>query len=83
MADLCFVTTCMGRLSALRHTVGPMLDQPARAGVVVVDYSCPDGSGAWVEANHPTDRVVRVPQNAREANRRIAGRRRLMPPISA
>ncbi len=38
-----------------------MLDQADGASVVVVDYSCPDGSGDWVEANHPTARLVRVP----------------------
>jgi hypothetical protein len=61
MADLCFVTTCMGRLAALEQTVGPMLDQPGESSVVVVDYSCPDRSGDWVAANHPSARVVRVP----------------------
>jgi len=64
MADLCFVTTCMGRLSVLRQTLGPMLDQPG-ASCVVVDYSCPDRAGDWVEANHPEARVVRVPGQTR------------------
>lgn len=61
MADLCLVTTCMGRLAALRQTLGPMLDQPGGPPVVVVDYSCPDGAGDWVAANHPSARLVRVP----------------------
>jgi len=64
MAALCFVTTCMGRLAALRQTLGPMLDQPG-VSCVVVDYSCPDGAGEWVEANHPATRVVRVPGQTR------------------
>ena len=59
MSALCFVTTCMGRLAALRQTLGPLLDQPG-GSCVVVDYSCPDGAGDWVEANHPSARVVRV-----------------------
>jgi GT2 family glycosyltransferase len=54
----------MGRLAALRQTLGPMLDQPGRS-CVVVDYSCPDGAGDWVEAHHPAARVVRVPGQAR------------------
>ena len=28
---------------------------------MVVDYACPDRTGDWVEANHPSVRVVRVP----------------------
>ena len=43
MAAICFVTTCMGRLKALRHSLGPMLEQPG-GSCVVVDYSCPDGA---------------------------------------
>jgi GT2 family glycosyltransferase len=78
MADLSIVTTCMGRLAALRQTLGPMLDQPG-GSCVVVDYSCPDGAGDWVEAHHPSARVVRVPGQsgfnlaaARNAGARIA-----------
>jgi hypothetical protein len=60
MAELCFVTCCMGRLSSLRESLGPMVDQPG-SSCVVVDYSCPEGAGDWVLANHPSARVVRVP----------------------
>ena len=60
MATLCFVTTCMGRLSALRETLGSMTSQPG-CSCVVVDYACPDRAGDWVEAHHPETRVVRVP----------------------
>ena len=48
---------------ALRQTLGPMLDQPG-GSCVVVDYSCPDGAGDWVEAHHPSAWVVRVPGQA-------------------
>jgi glycosyltransferase involved in cell wall biosynthesis len=65
MGDLCLVTTCMGRLEKLRQTLGPMLAQEGGVPVVVVDYSCPDGAGGWVEANHPTARLVRVPGRSR------------------
>ncbi len=64
MAALTIVTTCMGRLAALRQTLGLMLRQPG-SSCVVVDYSCPDGAGDWVEANHPLARVVRVPGRSR------------------
>ncbi len=37
-----------------------MLAQPD-ASCVVVDYSCPDHCGDWVQENHPSARVVRVP----------------------
>ena len=78
MAAVCFVTTCMGRLTALRQSLGPMLAQP-EGSCVVVDYSCPDGAGDWVVANHPSVRVVRVPGQsqfnlaaARNAGARLA-----------
>ncbi len=63
MADICFVTTCMGRLAALRQSLGPILLQGASC--VVVDYSCPEHSGDWALASHPSARVVRVPGQTR------------------
>ncbi len=59
MTELCFVTTCMGRLTALRQSLGPMLAQGGSC--VVVDYSCPEGAGDWVLNNHPIARVIPVP----------------------
>jgi glycosyltransferase involved in cell wall biosynthesis len=64
MAALCFVTSCMGRLAPLRRTLDSMVRQPG-GSCIVVDYSCPDGAGDWVEANHPGVRVVRVPGQSR------------------
>jgi glycosyltransferase involved in cell wall biosynthesis len=63
MPDLTFVTTCMGRLAALQQSLRPMLVQGVTC--VVVDYSCPEGSGDWVEAAHPSAQVVRVLGQAR------------------
>jgi hypothetical protein len=60
MAQLTFVTVCMGRLAFLRQTLGRMAAQPDCA-TVLVDYSCPEHSGDWAEANVPAVRVVRVP----------------------
>jgi hypothetical protein len=58
---LCFITTCMGRLSSLEVSLPTLTCQP-EGDVVVVDYSCPDRSGDWVERHHPGCRVARVPQ---------------------
>ncbi len=57
--SLCFVITCMGRLSHLRQTLASAVAQSG-CSCVVVDYSCPERCGDWVEANHPQVRVVRV-----------------------
>jgi glycosyltransferase involved in cell wall biosynthesis len=62
MTQLCFVTACMGRLAALRQSLGATRAQGGPC--VVVDYSCPDGAGDWVEANHSLACVVRVPGQA-------------------
>ncbi len=53
------ITTCKGRLYHLKQTLGQMMSQPA-AEVVVVDYDCPDGTSAWVAANHPAAKLVHV-----------------------
>ena len=53
------ITTCKGRLEHLKRTLPRMLDQGA-AEVVVVDYSCPDGTGDWVRKNFPAALVVTV-----------------------
>jgi len=55
-----FITTCMGRLAALRRSLPTLCGQP-NSRVVVVDYSCPEQAGAWVETHFPECRVVRVP----------------------
>src|SRR5947207_437405 len=63
MAELCFVTTCKGRLASLKQALPTIAAQPG-CDCVVVDYSCPDECGAWVEANFPQVKVVRVPGRA-------------------
>jgi hypothetical protein len=55
-----FVTTCMGRLAHLQRSLPTWVGQPD-SNVLVVDWSCPDRCGDWVEANHPAVKVVRVP----------------------
>jgi hypothetical protein len=56
--DLCFITTCRGRLAHLQETLPMMVAQPGTE-TVVVDYDCPERAGDWVEANFPQARVVR------------------------
>lgn len=53
------VTTCMGRLAHLRETLPTWTAQPGLE-VVLVDWSCPEGSGAWVAAAFPGVKVVQV-----------------------
>ena len=53
------VTTCKGRLEHLKQSL-PRMAAQAGAEVIVVDYDCPDGAGAWVAENFPAVRVVRV-----------------------
>jgi glycosyltransferase involved in cell wall biosynthesis len=64
MPFITFVTTCRGRLNHLRETLPTFVRQPG-AAVVVVDYSCPEASGDWVEANFPQVEVVRSAGNPR------------------
>jgi glycosyltransferase involved in cell wall biosynthesis len=53
------ITTCKGRLEHLKQTLPRMLELGA-AEVIVVDYSCPDGTGAWVREHFPALRVIAV-----------------------
>lgn len=55
------VTTSMGRLDSLKQSVPLMLQQGSSTELIVVDYSCPLGSGSWVEENYPAAKVVRCP----------------------
>ncbi len=58
-ATIAIITICKGRLDHLKQTLPLMLDQAADE-LVVVDYGCPQGTGDWVEKNHPQCKVVRV-----------------------
>jgi glycosyltransferase involved in cell wall biosynthesis len=57
--QLSFVVTCKGRLAHLRQSMPGLMAQPG-AEVIVVDYDCPDGAGAWVEKEWPAAQLVRV-----------------------
>ena len=52
------ITTCKGRLEHLKQSLPRMVAQGAE--VVVVDYSCPEGAGAYVAEHFPSVRVVHV-----------------------
>ena len=53
------ITTCKGRLHNLKQAL-PSFVRQKYAEVIVVDYDCPDGTAAWVAAEHPGVRVVSV-----------------------
>ncbi len=55
---LTFAITCKGRLDHLRQTLPHTV--ALGGAVVVVDYSCPQRCGDWVEANFPQVQVIRV-----------------------
>ena len=57
--SLSIITVCKGRLEHLKQSLPRMLEQDG-AEVVVVDYSCPEGAGDYVEKHFPDARVVRV-----------------------
>lgn len=54
-----FITTCKGRLAHLQETLPRMVAQSG-AEIIVVDYGCPQGTAAWVRANHPAVKVVQI-----------------------
>lgn len=53
------ITTCKSRLSHLKLSLPKMLTQTCKE-VIVVDYSCPEGTGEFVKKNFPSVRIVSV-----------------------
>ncbi len=53
------ITTCKGRLDHLKQTLPAMLTQK-NAEVIVVDFSCPDGTAAYVRQHYRAVKVVEV-----------------------
>ncbi len=58
-ALITFVVPCKGRLEQLKMSL-PRLVAQQNSSVTVVDSDCPDGTAAWVGANFPTVKIVRV-----------------------
>jgi len=54
------ITTCKGRLDHLKTSLPKMIEQPCNE-VIVVDYSCPQGTSAFVSTHFPSVRLVSVP----------------------
>lgn len=54
------ITTCKGRLEHLKASLPRMVAQRC-SEVIVVDYSCPQGTGAFVAENFASVRLVQVP----------------------
>jgi hypothetical protein len=54
------VVTCKGRLAHLRQTL-PLMLEHTPAPIVVVDWSCPEGSGDWAERRSDRVHVIRHP----------------------
>ena len=61
------ITVSKGRLDHLKQSLPRMLGQGA-AEVIVVDYSCPEGTGDYVEEHFPEARVVKVEGEAYFSN---------------
>jgi len=59
---LSFVTACKGRLEHLKQTLPKRIHPDCEN--IVVDWSCPDNCGDWVEENYPDVKVIRVPKQA-------------------
>ena len=53
------ITTCKGRLDHLRESLPRMVSQSANE-VIVVDFSCPQGTSEFVASNFPSVRLVQV-----------------------
>lgn len=54
-----FITVCKNRLHHLRETL-PFMTRQSAAEIIVVDYGCPQGTGAWVREYFPQVRMVEV-----------------------
>ena len=54
------VTACKNRLSHIQQSLPAMMAQPD-SEVIVVDFSCAEGTASYVRAHHPDARVVEVP----------------------
>lgn len=54
------ITACKNRLSHLKESLPVMLAQP-NSEVIVVDFSCGEGTADYVRRHHPGAKIVEVP----------------------
>lgn len=59
MPKFSLITTCKGRLEHLRQTL-PLMVRQSNSEVIVVDYDCPQGTQAWVRAEYPMVKVLKI-----------------------
>lgn len=59
MNQFSLIVTCKGRLAHLRQSLSTFMRQ-ANTDVIVVDYSCPQNAGDFVNDHFPKAKVVRV-----------------------
>lgn len=59
MTQFSLIVTCKGRLGHLKQSL-PLFMRQSNTQVIVVDYSCPENAGDFVEAHFPGATVVRV-----------------------
>ena len=59
------VVTCKNRLDYLKKSL-PTFQKMSFTEIIVVDYSCEEGSGSWVRENYPQSQVVTVSVNDNE-----------------
>jgi len=57
--ELSFITVCKGRLQHLKQTL-PLIAGVPDTETIVVDYGCPQGTGAWVAENFPGVKLVKI-----------------------
>lgn len=70
MKKLSLITTCMGRLDHLKRTL-PQRIHPDIENIVV-DWSCPNRAGDWIQSNYGNDVIVIKVRGQRHYNRSIS-----------
>jgi glycosyltransferase involved in cell wall biosynthesis len=64
MPEICFITTCRGRLAHLQQSLPTFVAQ-AGTSCIVVDYDCPERTAAWIEKEYPRVTVVQATDRPR------------------
>jgi hypothetical protein len=71
--SVAIIVTCKGRLAHLQQTAPLLLTHPrvlsGEVGYLLVDWGCPEGSGAWLKARYPHANVLRTEAQGFEKTR--------------